>query len=760
MKKSALFLLSLFAIVHTGVAQNAGKWSTHLAYHTTTHIVEGNNLVFALADGSLYSYDKEDKSIHYYSKQTGLHDNNITALGYNADKNTLIIGYANGNIDLLGDEGIINIPYIKTNTGIQKKTINNIYSHADQTYLATDFGIVVLNMNKKEVKETYFFYRSVYSVAIHADDIYAATSSGIAKGSLRTNLIDPTRWDATYLVPEPKDTIHQIAFFQNNLCFEIDKKGIGYASGGEINMLLSDPEIVTLALANDKLLSVSKNKLHIYSSFTEKETIHVNNLLDVSSLKNNTYWLAVSTDGIKGMKKGSSGAYETVVDQINKGGYGPVRNLDAMMLMHDQKLLIAGGGRWQKRLDNPGTLMVYEDNSWFNFDRNTIINQSGKGFSDVMSVAVDPKDANHYYASTWGEGVFEFKDNQFVKLHNHTNSTLSTAIQNNPYYIRVDGLCYDKENTLWMTNSGVENSIKIRKSDGTWDQLYYPDLSNKSTLGKIMISRYGQKWVNIPRDGAGVLIFDDKISNQAYKFYTTFYDAANNTTIDAAEYHCIVEDKKGEIWIATDKGPIIVNNPAVVFNDNSAVTCRRIVRSGDNGNNYFLNGVKINCIAVDGGNRKWIATEGAGVFLVNEDGSETIQTFTADNSPLLSDVVYSIAINDYTGEVFFGTNIGLVSYGSDATKGKESYSDVYAYPNPVRLAIDNSVHITGLMDNSNVKITDLNGNILYQGMSMGGQISWDCRNKGGKQVASGIYLVLSSTPNAKESVVTKIAIVK
>ena len=163
---------------------------------------------------------------------------------------------------------------------------------------------------------------------------------------------------------------------------------------------------------------------------------------------------------------------------------------------------------------------------------------------------------------------------------------------------------------------------------------------------------------------------------------------------------------------------------------------------------------------VDNGNRKWIGTDGSGVYVLSEDNQEIVHQFNTSNSPLLSDKIYSIEINENTGEVFIGSDKGLVSYKGEATKGKDDYSDVYAYPNPVRPEHRDKVTITGLMDNSIVKITDLNGNLVYQTKSLGGQAIWNCRNTKGVRVASGVYLVLSATEDSKESIVTKIAVIK
>ena len=415
--------------------------------------------------------------------------------------------------------------------------------------------------------------------------------------------------------------------------------------------------------------------------------------------------------------------------------------------------------------------MVYENGKWTNFDETKIAQKSKVRFSDITSVAVDPNDPTHYFASTWGEGVYEFKDNEYVKLHNRTNSTLASATSDASLnYTRVEGLCYDKKGNLWMTNTAIASCINILKNDGTWSVLkanQYNILNNQSLVDKILITSKGHKWINIPREDVSIIVFDDKgtiddTSDDVVNKITSFnLNKPTGETISVSGYFCMVEDKNGTIWIGTNRGPIICPVPDKAVNDPENVYCTRIIRSiQDDIPTYFLDNAKVTAIAVDGGNRKWLGTEGNGVFLVNEDGSETIENFTTENSPLLSNKINSIAINDQTGEVFFGTENGIISYMSDASEGKDDYSEVYAYPNPVRPEYADQVTITGLMTDSNVKITDLNGNIIFQAKSSGGQLTWNCRNINGKRVASGVYLVLSSTPEAKESVVTKIMVIK
>ena len=520
-----------------------------------------------------------------------------------------------------------------------------------------------------------------------------------------------------------------------------------------------------MVLQNNKLIFYTNTDLYIYSSLSDKDVINVETINGISSVKDpNTFWIASGTNGIKGIQK-KNNKYEIILENTNSDTEYPKRNFNYFMTTYDNKLYIVGGYRCTDRIWRAGTLMIYDNEKWFNLDEYTVNKQTPEYCQDYTGVAVDPRDPSHYYVSTYGEGIIEFKDNQFVQLFHHKNSPLETIYpdgnKTSQYkYIRIGGVTFDKNGNLWATNGGVKDAIKVLKADGTWSSLYYNDFTNINMADKVTITSDNKKWFNVPYgDGACIFVINDNntiddTSDDQVDKVTPFTDI--NGTIDASGYFCVTEDKNGQIWVGTNRGPLIVTNSSKI----EQIRGTRIIREDADGPYYLLDGEQINAIAVDGGNRKWIATQSSGVFLVSEDGLETIHNFTTANSPLPSNQVNSLAINEQTGEVFIGTEKGLVSYMGDATEGSEDYSDVYAYPNPVRPEYNDHVTIVGLMENSNVKITDLKGNIIYQGKSAGGTFTWDCRSRKGGRVATGVYLVLSATPEAKESVVTKIMVVK
>lgn len=774
MKRILFLCLLVCALTQIIQAQGVGTWIPYLSYYSTTNVAEANSTVFAVANGSLYSYGKEDQRLKFYSRQNGLSDNGITHIDYNLETKTLLIIYGSGNIDLLSDVGIYNIPYIQTSTNILDPTVNSIYFYKEYAYLSMNFGIVVVNMRKNEITDTYRLNKIVRSICIKGNSIYAATSEGLLSASTDDNLLDANNWKKISLNTDKfnEDDIAKIGMFQNRLCFFVKKKGVYYQdSNNAIQNLCIDSNLNNITVQRDKLLAYTNTRTYICSSLSQKTQVATGTTNDISCQNtSNTYWVASGSDGLVGMKlKGNQ--MEVFASQLISLEDSPKRNYCDFMTFQQGKLLVAGGGRWANRKERPGTLMVYENGKWTNFDETKIAQKSKVRFSDITSVAVDPNDPTHYFASTWGEGVYEFKDNEYVKLHNRTNSTLASATSDASLnYTRVEGLCYDKKGNLWMTNTATASCINILKNDGTWSVLksnQYNILNNQSLVDKILITSKGHKWVNIPREDVSIIVFDDKgtiddTSDDVVNKITSFnLNKPTGEAISVSGYFCMAEDKNGTIWIGTNRGPIICPVPDKAINDPENVYCTRIIRSiQDDIPTYFLDNTKVTAIAVDGGNRKWLGTEGNGVFLVNEDGSETIENFTTENSPLPSNKINSIAINDQTGEIFFGTENGIISYMSDASEGKDDYSEVYAYPNPVRPEYADQVTITGLMTDSNVKITDLNGNIIFQAKSSGGQLTWNCRSINGNRVASGVYLVLSSTPEAKESVVTKIMVIK
>ncbi len=756
MRKTYIYILLLVAFFQTTLYAQDWKWKSYLAYYNTTLVAEANNNVFAVADGSLYSYNKEDQSVQTYSKLNGLSDVAITQLGYNADVNTLLIVYDNGNIDLWGEDGIYNLPFLKNSTVVQDKTVNAITFDGEYAYLASQFGIMVINMQKKEVADTYRI-GNVSSCCVLNNYLYAATEQGIRRGSLNDNLLDAANW-----TDYSAEVVQDIVAFQNTLCYVISGDGVYYQAEGSSRKWINDAGIKGMKVESGKLLAYTNGKVYIASSLNTPDQITgLSTIQDVSTLKDNAYWIANAAGGILGIQKNGS-AYTRILEKTTIDG--PKRNMPYFMDFVEGQLLVTGGGRWMDRENNPATFMRYKDGVWANLDDSSLASKAGIDFCrDFLCVAVDPVDTSHYFIASYGEGLFEFRGMEFQTMYNNDNSPLQYVVPDDgkpqPYprhYVRVSGLDFDAAGNLWTVSAGVNEVIQVLQSDGNWVTLRDLPISNSPTTGSLLFLSNGLLVANIPRaSNAGIFVMNNNgtldASDDTYNLYSTLV-STQGEALSASEFYCIAEDKMGSLWVGTNIGPVIG------YNTSDGYRFNRIVLFDES--DYLLNGERVNCIAVDGGNRKWIGTQNSGVFLVSEDGTEVLENFTTENSPLFSDCIQSIAIHPQTGEVFIGTDKGIISYQGDATEGSEDYSSVHAYPNPVRPDFDDKVIITGLMDQSEVKITDLAGNLIYRSTCIGGQLTWDCRNAQGRRVATGVYLVLAATPDAKESVVTKIMVVK
>ncbi len=763
--KKTIFSLLYFLITSVTSAQMAiGEWQTHLAYNNVTQTAPAGNLIYALSDGALFSYNTEDQSISLFNKVNLLSDTGISYIKYSGIHNTLIIVYKNSNIDLLTNESIYNIPDFMNKTMSQDKTLNSINIVGDYAYFSTNFGILILNLKKKEISNTYVLNKKVYSSVVKDNVIYAATADGLFSGKLTDNLLDANNWVLTNSI-----VFNQLAIFDNKIIGCQPYNGIYSFDNNSLELTsLISGNYSYMEVFDNKLIAGNGNSIAIFDHYNSVKYMDLDdNFNHLSYTKSNDlYWGSNGDKGLNGYKLNNNKLEKTVSSIIPDS---PKRNLPYYMTFTNNRLLICGGGMDYDRLNNPGTIMMMENNKWYNFQEEGIKNITGLDYKDITSIIQDPNNTEHHFASCGGEGVYEFMDRKFVKLYSINNSSLQTIFPNESYklnYVRTNGLQYDKNHNLWVLNSYVDSVINVLKDDGKWISFYHPELIGKPTFERIIFDKRGWAWITSMRYEPGVFCFNtngtlEDTSDDKTKFIGSFINQ-DGTNLGRLKILSIAEDKDGAIWIGTEKGPIVIYNPTKFFDDDFYCTQIKVPRNdGTNLADFLLSNERINAICIDGGNRKWIGTESNGIFLLSEDGLETINHFTTENSPLLSNKIQSLALNQKTGELFIGTDQGLISYMSDATEGENTFSETaHAFPNPVKPDYTGLITITGLIRDSNVKITDINGNLIFAGTSVGGQFTWNGRNSKGRRVASGVYLVLAADAEGKEGIATKILIIK
>lgn len=767
---SICLLINLFPV--SGRAE-IGKWQYYRAYHNARIVAETPRLIFAVYDsdtltsdgsrypydGSLLSYNPEDREVKLYSTQTGLSDVNIRYMAYSSLSNALVLVYENANIDIFaGENEIYNLPFIKDNPYLSSKTVNNLEIIGKYAYISTGFGIVIVDIDRRAVKDDCRL-GSTRSVCLWGDYLLAATDEGIKQAPVSSNLPDKGNWQPFENLPLDDGNaawVKKILVFNDTLVIHIWGNAYWVQPEGGFHDLAGN--VRQIAVMDGQLTIVSPGEVSFYSGFDRVQRLSLDILSVDCRNQAGRYWVGLPGGGGLAAihKRDNAAGYEWTVEGIKVDS--PKRNMNFSMTFAAGKLLVVGGGRGADRWGNAGTLAVYENGRWTNFDEKKIALEAGiPSCEDLMSVAVDPANANRYFVGSWGEGLYEFVDNRFVNRYNHLNTggKIQSPYPGTDRYSRISGLAYDRNHNLFMANGNVENGMVEFSADGKWENYY---IAPTLCPDKVLIDRNNYKWLNIWRAsdqfGSGIAVLD--ADNRVIGASDRFFDQ-NETDIGATAYLCMAEESTGLIWVGTDNGPVLFSSPQKVKD----ARCDRIISADSYGEPfYLLENERINAIAIDGGDRKWLGSENSGIFLVEQSGGEThVENFNTSNSHILSNRINSIAVNDETGEVFIGTDKGLCSYMSHVTPGKPDFSpDVRAFPNPVRPATDTQVSITGLMQNSTVKITDMAGNLIHQGQSVGSLYTWNCTNRSGEIVKAGIYLVFAASSDGSRGIVAKIVV--
>jgi hypothetical protein len=432
---------------------------------------------------------------------------------------------------------------------------------------------------------------------------------------------------------------------------------------------------------------------------------------------------------------------------------GPASNNAVNLTSLNGKTIICGGGvdaLWNN-LWKPLQISVNENNNWTPILSGTI--------SDPVRALIDPVDNNHVFVSTWGGGLLEYQNNTLINQFTEANSPLQTIIPG-AKYVRVCGLAMDKNRNLYITQTEVPGSIKILKPDGNWIVNY--DITIEApTIGDLIITKSGQKWIVLPR-GHGLFVLDDK--NTPDQFGDDEYKKMLVTDSEdkaISNIYSISEDLDGNIWVGTDQGPLIYYNPEKAFENDLKAFRIKIPRNDGSGlADYMLGTETITAIAVDGANRKWLGTLSSGAYLLSPDGTTRLKNYNEANSPIFSNTIASISVDNKSGNVWFATSKGVISVREEATGGRDRFTDVYSFPNPVREDFTGNVTISGLMRNTQIRITDVSGNLVYKTISDGGQASWDLTTYNGNRVATGVYLVFCASSDGSQSCVTKILVIR
>ncbi|MFP4289509.1 MAG: two-component regulator propeller domain-containing protein [Bacteroidales bacterium] len=769
---SLLFLSGLLAVFSSVHGQTPiGTWRHHLPNNTVVSLDASDNKIYAATPYGLLQYDKEFNSIEKIDKVGGLSDFGVNVIRYSHQEDLLMIGYENGNIDVLKNNQISSVSDIFQSGIIGSKKINNICFSEDRAFISTDFGIIVLDITRFVVLDTWFIGPggSMLNVNefLETDQyFYAATEAGLLKADVNApNLADFQYWKPVASLPEGNysniirhnntlitrlsanntDTIYTLT----DSTWQVFEPVPGENFFNEINQVRSsEGQLIVGARGQVSIFDENLMLTQVITSYAGKGI----NALDALTDQDGTIWIADLGQGLIRFNRPDN--FEIIIPE------GP-NTADSYGLANNQGILWVAPGSiinsWQGTFNDKG-IFALQEGAWHVFNRwqYPLINE----LRDIHQITPHRENPARAYAAAWSGGLAEVDINEgIVELYDETNSTLQTRAGVGDV-VKVGGSAYDSEGNLWVSNSDADHFLSVRQTNGEWISFPHNGLiTGNQNLRTVVVDNSDQKWIAMPR-GGGLMVFkEDDLENTntfAVKKLTT---QEGNGSLPSSITTTLAKDKDGYIWVGTNEGVVVFYSPQRVLTS-SDVNAQSIIVVQDGFAGRLFENETINAIFVDGANNKWFGTRGSGAFLLSPDGRETLMHFTKDNSPLPSNNILDISADANTGEVFFATDQGLVSYRGFATEGRNFHSDVYAYPNPVRPGYEGFIAVKGLVSNARVKITDINGNLVYDDYAQGGQMVWDGKDLFGNKPASGVYLVFSTDAQGNETMVTKVMFLK
>jgi len=741
-----------------------GNWRTHLPYQKVIGVEPIGQKVYAATEYELFYYDGEDNSINILNKVNGLSDIGISTISYNTSQRKLFVAYTNANVDLIYYDGTIkNMSDIKDKTIIGNKSINKVFFDGDLAYLACGFGIVVFDLKKEEVKDTYYIGNlgdavNVTDIAFFNGMIYACTDDGVYRASLEaSNLANYTAWSFDNSLIHPHLAYTEMEAFNGKLYLNYDGgfnadtlfvfDGSHWDYFGKENV----SQKFDLRAYEDRFLITNKYAVSVFDK-NMNQTMQIytpgGNIEPLAAAIDNSgnYWIGDSKRGIIKTDNGWNN-----MDVLPNGPAS--KNVFQLQSCGEQVWIATGGyaANWSKRYIKDGVARF--DGMW------TVFNGSNtpdlNGYSDLVCTVTNPSDLLVTYVGTWGFGLLKLVDGQLTEVFNADNSSLDYW-NSDPTKILVSGLAFDSKGNLWVANSGATNLLSVMEPNGSWHSYNLGGSLAGIDIGTLMVDDNDYKW--IVRRSGDIIVFNDNgtLDNIADDRVKVLNTAPGSGGL-LGSVKSLTVDRDGVVWIGTDNGPCLISNSQAIFDGSNFDAIQKKVPRNDGTDqyDYLFDGSTVLSMAVDGANQIWFGLE-SGVYLISqESGIEQLHYFNTSNSPLLENAVTTIAI-DNNGEVFFGTSSGVISYRANSTPPSPEVTDVVAYPNPVPQGYEGYVGIKGLVANTLVRITTVDGAFVTQLMSDGGQAVWDCTTVDGQKVSPGVYLIFTSTKDGQNRFATKI----
>lgn len=758
--KHSFILFLFFPTIAFSQLVEIGQWKDYLPYKNPISLIEVDDKIYVASESSIYIYDTKSTLLQRLSKVNGLSDVGITAMEFSEETNSIVVAYSSAVVDIIRGDNIYSLRGIERENIIGLKRINAISFYNKSAYLSCSFGIVEVDLENIEIRNTIYLSLDggINDVTTLHDTIYAATDVGVYKAYLGENILDFNNWH----VASDQVAVNDLEVAANAIFYSITDSNSVYRFQHNQEKIGDFYRFKFIEAVDDTLYVGSQKKLWRMNETSEFELITENTYLyfisDVTR-QDNRYWV---TDGLRSLVSISS---ENFIRSY--APQGPQSDNAFSLSCTDDKTFVSPGGisiQWNNNNTYEGFFWT-DGYEWFSVDYSEL------DAKDITKIIESPQ--GDLFVSTWNDGILQLRydeDNSaytIEKRHNHTttNNGLQSINSNdtsagNFGWVRIKDMKIDDNGYLWVANSLVEKSLAFMTPVGEWQSLKINSYNLlNSHLGDIVIDNLGRKWFYVAK-GGGIIVYDDngtpEITNDDQDRWLN--KNAGSGGLPSNEVLSMCKDRDGEIWVGTDKGVAVFYTPESVFSQNG--DAQQVLVETDGYVEPIIANESVSAIAVDGANRKWFGTKSAGVFVYAPDGSEQIHHFNEGNSPLFSNNINDIAINDKTGEVFIATDKGLISYRGEATQGLEQHNNVIVFPNPVRENYSGPIAIKNVTTDADVKITDIAGNLVRSLTAFGGQAVWDGKNQYGERPNTGVYLVFTSNPLGTETYVSKILFIK
>ena len=822
MKHLFAILCSLLLAVAPVKAINIDSWKNYFSYYDATDVVEADGVIYSIMSGNLISYDLKTEEVRYIDRITsGLSYKGIQLMGYSTTQHTLVIVYYDGNIDLydVDHDHVTNLPQFR-DTPDADFALNNLIVQGDEALLSTNEGIIIISVKDNIIKGRYPIGKTSAAI-FHDGRVYAALTTRQEKqGSVicidkNDNLLDRSHWRTVMDIPVVDMSVNGDYLYLLCPYNEYTNGNTAVAPGSVyvhgVWAIHNDDEPKKITVAYPSHIRSDYGRTIAYGKSSDgkffiieidgqrpESYVRVDATTTYNCIypaKQGGYWTTLTNEGITHYAL-SEGSFKA--DGYSLNGGGPLYEIPFYLQFFDDQLFMSPGRVDPSDLDGRPFHVSYYDSErdeWGEFEI-PYGGNAGAGpwlrknhpFESVTAVAQDPKDPSHYFVTSHRQGLFEYRDGKLIKQyteerHMDANKRIlgSSVIKScsdtslSYDYVRTAGAVYDKNGNLFFANNGgalpVDTCIWCLTPQGKFLPFYFSKIANATAFEKSIIGSKGRLWFGQRRTAGdingGFLCMDfngtlENTKDDKYTYRTEFYNQ-DGTLFTFQQGIAIAEDRTGRIWLGTETGLIVVDDPDKWGDTDFTVTQVKVPRNdGTNYADYLLAGSPITTIAVDGADRKWIGTNGDGVYLVSADGIVTIHHFTSKNSPLPSDYILSIACHPKNGEVFIGTEKGLVSYQSDASSPEVELTrdNLRVYPNPVRPDYSGPIVLDGLVYDSDIEVVNAAGHTVAGGTSVGGTFTWNGRGPSGERVGSGVYYFLITTPDGKKSTVAKVAVIR